>query len=102
MKKIIFECLIIITVFIAWRFGIISLAWFGDIMIGFGVLGFVLAILGLIDFQTPAGDASYPFSIAEAIGIKKIDGKPPTTNVILALALGVIPLVIGLLIQLFS
>jgi hypothetical protein len=104
VKKLIIplEAVIIALPIIAWRFGVISLARLGDVMITFGVLGFVLFVLAILDLRIPLGDVSRFLSLGEIEAIKRANAKPSAAFVLQLFVLVIFPLTVGILIRLFS
>ena len=102
MKKFIFiEALIFAFLIIAWRIGAFSLARLGEIMIGLGVLFFVLVVLSLLGIRVFTGDVSVFLPLNQLVAIESMKNKPSISYILQSLGLGAIPIVIGIIFRLF-
>lgn len=101
-KHIIIEALIFAFLIIAWRIGAYSLARLGDIMIGLGVIFFVIIILSLLGIRVLTGDVSVFLPLNKMVAIESMKNKPSISYILQVLGLGAIPIASGIIFKLFS
>ncbi len=101
MKKYIFiEALIFAFLIVAWRIGAYSLARLGEIMIGLGVLFFMIVVLSFLGIRVFTGDVSVFIPLNRIVGIESMKNKPTISYILQVLGLVAIPIAIGIIIRL--
>jgi hypothetical protein len=101
MKKyIIFDISILVLLFIAWEFGVISLVSLGRVMLGFGVLWILFFTLALLGARMFTGDVSIFLAMNEILGIRTIKNKLSISFIFQIIGIGLIQVLVGVIIQL--